>query len=63
MQYQSDYSIFIMNSSPIASFLIRLLTAFPAEVYSVAEYGGHEEPKSIIFTEALGVGTAVLVLI
>jgi len=52
-----------MNSSPIASFLIRLLTAFPAEVYSVAEYGGHEEPKSIIFTEALGVGTAVLVLI
>ena len=44
MRYQSDCSIFktAMGSSAIASSQLRLLTAFPAKVYSITEYGDHE---------------------
>jgi len=44
MWYQSDCSIFktVMGSSAIASSQLRLLTTFPAKVYSITEYGDHE---------------------
>ena len=59
MQYQSDCNIFKTGSSAIASFLLRLLTAFPVEVKNMVIMNTLNEPKSITFTEALGMGTAV----
>ena len=62
MQYQSDCSIFktAMGSSAIASFLIRLFTTFPAEVYSVTEYGGHYAKRTKVNHIHRGQGWAQL---